>query len=469
MKEIFLVLLLLFSGSAGAQFVNGTFSNNGSDWDWKRHRFISSGTTGVGPGDCYGIGPSDLVDFPPGASHLFSRGGGNIAVRFGTPELGTPLERYTYGRYEIQQDVVVPRGHWLKFDHLLGKLNFSATTLWNYPVSFFVLADNLQTGEVGILVYTRGIDYDSDTAFLDTSAKVGELAGVEAKFRFVACGRDITYATGIGTNYDEPAGWVHLDNIRFEPLPIKSSANPLSGNWYNPARSGHGFHFSRDSSNRLGVIWYTYKSNGQPIWYISDFNHVNNGVWNGKLDKATRSTSTGAITLTRVADLRFEFTEHSEARMFWDLYSVNGNGAGWDGSEYIEHFLGGDSYTGHWYEPGFSGWGFTMDYESGRVGSDGITTVFLYDGSQPVWVQGDADGTPQFNRRYSLNYYTSTGLCPQCSGSISVSGQGAGSIYLNLSTGSSGTGYSKITLPSGRKWYRGSSSSPVSFGRLTSP
>jgi hypothetical protein len=55
----------------------------------------------------------------------------------------------------------------------------------------------------------------------------------------------------------------------------------LSGLWYNPAQSGHGFEVTAIDGDTASVAWYTYDKNGAPIWVSALLDETAPGVLSG--------------------------------------------------------------------------------------------------------------------------------------------------------------------------------------------
>lgn len=55
----------------------------------------------------------------------------------------------------------------------------------------------------------------------------------------------------------------------------------LSGLWYNPAQSGHGFEVTAIDADTVSVAWYTYNRNGAPIWISALLDESPAGVLSG--------------------------------------------------------------------------------------------------------------------------------------------------------------------------------------------
>lgn len=64
-------------------------------------------------------------------------------------------------------------------------------------------------------------------------------------------------------------------SITAQAIDIKPS---LSGNWYNPAQSGHGFDVQVIDGDQTIIFWYVYDADGEPIWLFSQGPNVGNRV-----------------------------------------------------------------------------------------------------------------------------------------------------------------------------------------------
>lgn len=247
--------------------------------------------------------------------------------------------------------------------------------------------------------------------------------------------------------------------------PLNTNSEPLSGSWYNPDRSGHGLSISRTSNNSLILYWYTYDDSGHPMWLVSDVEPMTDGHWNARLQKAFRNTASNAISFTDVGQASLHMVDSDELYFQWNLNEASGVES--EGIERMVHLIGGEAETGIWYQPSYSGWGFTLDAEG--FGSDKVTavTAYFYDGSEPVWVQGIASG-PLDTSVISMSYITSSGLCPSCSNSApSTSMETVGELGIVSLSGQQPTGWFHAAPPEGVQWIQGTSESPVQFQRLS--
>jgi|CXWL01.1.fsa_nt_gi hypothetical protein len=245
----------------------------------------------------------------------------------------------------------------------------------------------------------------------------------------------------------------------FRSPPTNTAPYPNAGSWYNPGRAGNGLSLTRARVTNGGLVltWYTYLSDGSPIWYSTGVSQVINGLWRSDLYKVRRLAS--GIQRSIVGSAQIKFFGSTSGEFSWDFHS---NGIGTDGAEYVQHLFGGNYFTGQWYNPLESGWGFIMDHQ----GSQAIATALIFQGTEPVWSQSYAiSGSPGVHQTYPMRRYVGIGLCPSCQGqTIQRSNVSAGSMDLTL-TDSGGQGSTWIQTADGAWWTRG----PVDFVRLTTP
>lgn len=470
LKPVTILFLLSGATSAVAQIANGSFDQYGQSWNWKRFHSQSGLTCSQS------YPPPPLVSYTPlvGADIVDLDGRTRVARIIGshTGEYASGIWYYC-GAIESSQPVYFPPGKRLQFTYKIGEAlsaygmdpEASGSGLSVYTIN--------SSGSRALLSGTySGKSKKRDTqgncwfcpAFGTTEVSVQTLWGQSRTLQLFAAG-----SHRLTTLYSTAGSPVYIDDIKLIDEPANPSASPKSGSWYNPDRSGHGLNISRTGTGQLVLTWYTYNPNGTPVWYTSEPRNIVNGVWSSPLLKVTRNTTTGSVTHTQVGDIRLKFFSNQNAMFYWDLHAINGDNSGFDGEEFMVHLFGGGSYTGQWYEPAASGWGFNVDYESSATGGMSAVTVFFYQGSQPVWAQGTSSGAPTGNKNFSVKTFTGTGLCPQCTGPVQTQSSAAGGITLNL-TSTGGSGWVGVVPPSGPpNWVRGSSTNPLQFTRLTIP
>lgn len=229
--------------------------------------------------------------------------------------------------------------------------------------------------------------------------------------------------------------------IRVYPTPIDQV--PQQGMWYNPERSGSGLTFYANVHNQYTLTWYTYLPDGTPIWYLSDPGVVVQGIWTRPLYRVTWNGF--SATRTQVGTVTLELDDPLDAWFSWTL-------DGQSGGERFHFLHGGGGTSGLWYPPSEPGWGLTVsDSDSGQAM---VNTVTFYEGSQPRWVQGTVPYSPDVT--VSVLWHHGPGLCPSCGGSTPPTTQPAGTIRVEIPSGSAGAGFltTNIVTPSGSTWVR---------------
>ncbi len=427
-------------GSKSGSFINSEFDDaSGTGWQWRRYD-----ATVCNPGTL--LSSADQVAAPFGGDNYAALLGGYGNNTSATPNVAT-----------MSQTVSVPFASYLDFDrNLVGGKNWLALYA-DGQIGLKVRARNMTTG-ITSTVYNETFFpalSNSSTGWAGKRVDMGSYGGHSVAFTFTACD---PFHDGGGDR--KGSAWV--DSPRFSAKPINRYAKPTTGLWYDPSKNGQGLDIQKSSAGSYLVTWYTYEASGQPVWYISDTSYVGNGVWTAPLFRSTWNPATQSNSLTTVGDLRFEMFDSKTLRFYWDFH-YNGT-AGWDGSAYYTHLFGGASATGMWYEPSASGWGFTVAHQNSSAGPDTVVTVFLYQGTQPVWVQGTREGTPSDGSSISMLSFVGSNLCPSCTGIPSYVSYNAGSINLNLGS-STGTGSTDLHMPNGSTWDRFG----LSLARLTVP
>lgn len=445
--------LMFVSLETNAQFVNGDFSSGTSSWNWAQ--------TSNSGGTCASVNsfiPTVNSDTP----YKFS-GYGRSAKADGN--LNT-AEFHTYFCRQLSQQIYVPIGSSLNFDFWTNARRSSGGFSSYYSDAVIVItlkdiASNYQRSYEVIKPYCS--PYDACA----TPVRIGMAldSALWGKTVILSINTTTEYRKGTsGGGYLYGAS-VYLDNLTLDKPGIVNG--PLkSGAWYNSSRSGHGFHISKAPDGRYQLIWYTYLSNGKPIWYISDVAPMVNGVITSKIYKSTWNYTTQSNTLTAVGDIKLERHYSNQFTMYWDLYSVNGDGVGYDGGEPMSFLVGEGSYTGLWYEPALSGYGYSIDYRN----SDSYTavTAFYFINGEPVWARGEKVSAPTEGNIYPMTAFNGIGLCPECNGQpITKTSTPVGEVGMSLDVNKSWI-YMQDSVGN-TVWQRGLPSQPVDTYRLTIP
>lgn len=157
-------------------------------------------------------------------------------------------------------------------------------------------------------------------------------------------------------------------------LPWLCHAQNYSDMWWNPSESGWGVTIA-DHETQLVAVWYTYDTDGFPIWFTvpgGTFN-ANRTYFSGDLYRATGpSFASGfdpaAVVRTKVGTASFEFAPGGEAANFtWTVGSVTR-------SRQIQRLPFGSAAanwgidrTDLWWNPAESGWGLTLAQHGNNV------------------------------------------------------------------------------------------------------
>ena len=126
--------------------------------------------------------------------------------------------------------------------------------------------------------------------------------------------------------------------------------HPKRGLWYNPARSGHGADIQL-SGNNLFIIWYTYKDDMTPIWYLASGPYAEN--WQAELVSFTWDFATRTTTESSVGSVNLQFNNAESVEFSW---VVDGRSS----SESFEYFNVSNAqttkqFTGTYYDVTDSG------------------------------------------------------------------------------------------------------------------
>lgn len=172
--------------------------------------------------------------------------------------------------------------------------------------------------------------------------------------------------------------------------PITAQAQNYSDIWWNPAESGWGLTIA-DHQSQLFAVWFTYRQDGSPTWYVIPGGTFSNNRQRFQGDiYATSGPSYSAatfdpaqVTATKVGTTTIDFTSSGAGTFTYSLEGVTqtkpiqrqpfGNAApAW-----------GSDFTDIWWNPAESGWGLTL----AQHGNDVFGVWFTYDtGGRPLWV-----------------------------------------------------------------------------------
>lgn len=138
----------------------------------------------------------------------------------------------------------------------------------------------------------------------------------------------------------------------------------VSGLWYNPAQSGHGFELTVVEPATVAVTWYTYNANGAPVWVSGVLNETAPGVLSGNVSYYHGMVFGQFLPAENVAyawgSLRFTFLSCNTARV-----EYNGTLRYQDGSGFGAGVLQVQKLAG------------VQDVTCGAVASQGLAGLYL--------------------------------------------------------------------------------------------
>ncbi|HET6603563.1 MAG TPA: zinc-dependent metalloprotease family protein [Xanthomonadaceae bacterium] len=231
------------------------------------------------------------------------------------------------------------------------------------------------------------------------------------------------------------------------PRDAQRRFRPVPGNWYNPARSGHGLELQR-SGDRIGLLWYTYLDDGTPTWYLAPARPLVDDVWSAPL---LRFTWDGVrATGVEVGSVSLRFADERHADFSWTL-------PGSSGQEPIQLLLAGTTSesqfpTAAWYPPAESGWGLSV----GRQGEVAFAVAFVYDqAGEPTWVAGASAASPT-RMVMPVSVFAGPDRCPGCTGPRNAEPSPAGELVFEILGEADAVVDADFTAP-GLSWQRSGS------------
>ncbi len=236
-----------------------------------------------------------------------------------------------------------------------------------------------------------------------TLIELGNLAQSDNPVRFTLVSSGLGERLSLDSDGDGVLNGVEA-TLGSDPLDAESTnLLPLAGLWSNPERSGHGFDL-QSTVNGLFMIWYTYLSDGTPVWYIAQAPFTGSS-WSAELVSSQWDFMTGKNSFEVVGSVQWQFADKSNAQVNWTL-----NGApGEESMKYLQfspNFTVSD-YTGSWFSPTESGYGMSINTQ----GESEAVVLYYYDATgQSRWLIGAGltDSQSSFTMQSSL------GFCPSC-------------------------------------------------------
>lgn len=271
-----------------------------------------------------------------------------------------------------------------------------------------VRIDPERVGDSRVLVASGagGLQAPAGLARLADGSLVVASAGNDRLLRFDAEGRPLgRFDRGPEGLLRAPRALLALPRVgdRFPDDPRRALL-PVAGGWANPDRLGHGLDV-QNAGDRLAVIWYTFREDGSPVWYLG-LGTLERDLWQAELLEFRWQDGQAVPTAVGEASLRFQDERH--AVFAWRLPASTG-------SEPMRPLDVGPSSrtqfpTAAWFDPGEPGWGLSV----ARQGGVDYAIAFLYDRQgRPVWLAGAAGATPG---RFAMFAYHGPSRCPGCPG-----------------------------------------------------
>lgn len=209
----------------------------------------------------------------------------------------------------------------------------------------------------------------------------------------------------------------------------------MSGQYANPARSGHGlfvdFAGTQGNPDQWVTVWYAYLEDNTPTWYYSQGATPGpNGIWRADLFRVSWNGSSG--TGVDVGDVIVTPTGP-------ETMTMNFNIDGRSGSEPMTRIGGGScpqfnaqnlDVSGHWYSPDAPGFGYSY-LASGGGNPQEVFIPYVYDGQGfPRWLYGQRNFEPGNN---SFSLFWVSGFSPLAP-AVAITGTPAGTGTRTLAT-----------------------------------
>jgi len=255
-------------------------------------------------------------------------------------------------------------------------------------------------------------------------------------------------------------GWRDTGNTHIPASPL-----PYGGQWFDPARSGHGIDLHRvaGSDDTYVLVLYTFDSNGLPEWYTAS-GRVIDGVFrpgsdiNGNSLQRVFYTNINTIPMQRELDpsvpgqVRIDFSaDATKAAACQDGTNRNGplalmtfslgedRNMKWCLTQITpESDRPGTDFTGHRYGEGDVGWGLTTMGYGHNQGAGLFSVLYFPDGNgRPRWAAAQVNsfqpGVPQ-------PVYQIQGYCRTCPKPANNPATQIGTITLRLADPASADG-----------------------------
>lgn len=201
----------------------------------------------------------------------------------------------------------------------------------------------------------------------------------------------------------------------------------LSGQYANPARSGHGLFV--DFAGPVGnpdqwvTVWYSYLEDNTPTWYYSQGATPGaDGIWKAELFRvvwdgdSTHAVDVGDVIVTPTGPESMTMSFNLDGRSGWEpMGRVGGGSCPQFNAQNLD-------VTGHWYSPTLAGFGYSYQVTGGGSPQE-VFIPYVYDGQGfPRWLYGQKNFDGAVGN-FSLQWFsgfpplgTAVGLTPTAAG-----------------------------------------------------
>ncbi len=194
----------------------------------------------------------------------------------------------------------------------------------------------------------------------------------------------------------DDAAWI--DNLALPGITSRVAVDDISGAWYNPDQSGHGWLLevlegqNPESARRLNASWYVYL-NGQPAWIIGS------GEFNDRVVTIDAFITSGPmfppnynapdLSLEPWGSITFDFS--GDGFVFWNTIHPEFSSS----SMNISPLFRVDSttqgcYSGNFYDPAQNGHGFVMQVTQSGDQDVLVLSWYVYEEGRQLWLFGQA-------------------------------------------------------------------------------
>ncbi len=212
------------------------------------------------------------------------------------------------------------------------------------------------------------------------------------------------------------------------PTPQAKNSSFNEGLYWNSQRSGNGLD-AYAINDDIVLIWYTSKKDRSPVWYLGQ-GPLDRDQGNLVMQEFRWDNDQAIGTVVGEASVTLSGTD--SILLDW---TVNGE----SGGEQFNRFSVGQTnlsidYTGLWYSPSNSGWGWTLSDQA----STRIAVVYYYDlQGNPVWALGNTSSLANPGTDSVINMASALASCPNCPW-IAQTSIAAGSIRVQLNSQTEG-------------------------------